>query len=209
MERTYTFSGKERDAETGYSYFGARYYDAGLGIWLSVDPMTSKYPSLSAYVYCANNPLLYLDPNGMEVKYNSFKDKLITSLARVFNKSFREQFKELRKSDEKYTSLIIIQKGIIVSQPMGINYSNTDETREAGQTIFSNIRHETKHADQFEHGEMGFSNTGKGATGWEAMNYDIMDEVEAHNAQNSGFSIKSGLIAILGLLPMKPKKYNL
>ena len=63
----YTFSGKERDAETGYSYFGARYYNAGLGIWLSVDPMASKYPSLSAYVYCANNPLILKDPDGRDI----------------------------------------------------------------------------------------------------------------------------------------------
>lgn len=43
---TYTYSGKERDAETGYSYFGARYYCSGLSVWLSVDPMAAKYPSL-------------------------------------------------------------------------------------------------------------------------------------------------------------------
>ena len=33
----YTFSAKERDAETGLSYFGARYYSSDLSIWLSVD----------------------------------------------------------------------------------------------------------------------------------------------------------------------------
>jgi RHS repeat-associated protein len=38
----YTFSAKERDLETGYSYFGARYYDATLSIWLSVDPMAEQ-----------------------------------------------------------------------------------------------------------------------------------------------------------------------
>jgi RHS repeat-associated protein len=63
----HTFSGKERDEETGYSYFGARYYDSDLSVWLSVDPMASKYPSLSPYVYCMNNPIRLVDPNGMEV----------------------------------------------------------------------------------------------------------------------------------------------
>ena len=60
----YTFSGKERDEETGYSYFGARYYDANLSIWLSRDPLADKYPSLSPYVYCANNPLRLVDSDG-------------------------------------------------------------------------------------------------------------------------------------------------
>ncbi len=62
----YTFSAKEKDTETGYGYFGARYYSSDLSIWLSVDPMADKYPSLSPYVYCANNPIKLVDPNGME-----------------------------------------------------------------------------------------------------------------------------------------------
>ncbi|MDR2979435.1 MAG: RHS repeat-associated core domain-containing protein, partial [Bacteroidales bacterium] len=48
----YSFSGKEKDEETGYSYFGARYYDSDLSIWLSVDPLSDKYPFISPYVYC-------------------------------------------------------------------------------------------------------------------------------------------------------------
>ena len=40
-------------AETGFSYFGVRYYDSDLMMgWLSVDPMADKYPSLSPYTYC-------------------------------------------------------------------------------------------------------------------------------------------------------------
>ena len=60
----FTFSAKERDSETGFSYFGSRYYSSDLSIWLSVDPQASKYPSLSPYVYCANNPVKLVDPNG-------------------------------------------------------------------------------------------------------------------------------------------------
>ena len=60
----FRFTGKERDAETGYDYFGARYYSSSLGIWLSVDPMSDKYPSLSPYVYCADNPMRLVDLEG-------------------------------------------------------------------------------------------------------------------------------------------------
>ena len=60
----YTFSAKEKDTETGYSYFGSRYYSSNLSIWLSVDPMSDKYLSMSPYVYCANNPVKLVDPNG-------------------------------------------------------------------------------------------------------------------------------------------------
>ena len=64
----YTFSAKEKDSETNLSYFGARYYTSDLSIWLSVDPMAAKYPSLSPYVYCANNPIKLVDPNGEEME---------------------------------------------------------------------------------------------------------------------------------------------
>ena len=63
-----SFTGKERDAETGYSYFGARYYDSDLsGLFLSVDPMSDKYPSITPYAYCAWNPIKIIDPNGNEL----------------------------------------------------------------------------------------------------------------------------------------------
>ena len=62
------FTGKERDEETGYGYFGARYMDHELmTMWLSVDPMSDKYPNISPYAYCAWNPVKLVDPNGREV----------------------------------------------------------------------------------------------------------------------------------------------
>ena len=36
-------------------------------IWLSVDPLAHKYPHLSPYVYCANNPLKFIDPDGRTI----------------------------------------------------------------------------------------------------------------------------------------------
>ena len=70
---SYTFSAKEKDSETGLSYFGSRYYSSDLSIWLSVDPMASKYPSLSPYVYCADNPVKLVDPNGDSI-INGYKE---------------------------------------------------------------------------------------------------------------------------------------
>ena len=60
-----SFTGKERDEETGYGYFGARYMDHELmTMWLSVDPLADKYPGISPYAYCAWNPVKLVDPNG-------------------------------------------------------------------------------------------------------------------------------------------------
>ena len=48
-------------------YFGARLYDSDLGRWTIIDPLWEKYYGWSPYNYCLNNPLTYLDPNGMLV----------------------------------------------------------------------------------------------------------------------------------------------
>jgi len=61
----YLFNGKELDRETNLSYFGARYYDAKTNLWLSVDPLAEKFPRMSPYAFCNNNPLYYVDPTGM------------------------------------------------------------------------------------------------------------------------------------------------
>ena len=77
---SFTFSAKERDPETGLSYFGSRYYSSDLSIWLSVDPMSDKYASLSPYVYCADNPVMLVDPNGEEIgNYYDIKGNFIGS----------------------------------------------------------------------------------------------------------------------------------
>ncbi len=73
----YKFSGKEKDDETQYSYFGARYYDSDLSVWLSVDHLCAKYPSMSPYMYCGGNPINYIDPNGkFKTKAGAFFYKL-------------------------------------------------------------------------------------------------------------------------------------
>ncbi|MEP0827474.1 MAG: RHS repeat-associated core domain-containing protein [bacterium] len=62
------YTGKPLDGELGLNlyYFGARYYMANLGRWMSVDPRISKYRSLSPYNYCGSNPIQRIDVNGEE-----------------------------------------------------------------------------------------------------------------------------------------------
>jgi RHS repeat-associated protein len=61
----YRFNGKEQDQMTGLYNYGARFYDPMVSGWLSVDPLTEKYPGWSAYNYVMNNPIRLIDPTGM------------------------------------------------------------------------------------------------------------------------------------------------
>ena len=63
----FKFTGKERDEETGYDFFGARNYTSAASIWLSPDPLSDKYPQISSYAYCAWNPMRYVDKDGRDV----------------------------------------------------------------------------------------------------------------------------------------------
>lgn len=75
----YLFNAKEFDEETGMYYYGARYYDPRLSLWMSTDPMQEKYSHINTYCYAFNNPLNFVDLHGMEgVKYESDNgDKII------------------------------------------------------------------------------------------------------------------------------------
>ena len=65
----YKYNGKELDRKGGLDWYdyGARYYDAALGRWHVVDPMADKDYSWSVYVYCQNNTIKYIDPDGKQV----------------------------------------------------------------------------------------------------------------------------------------------
>ena len=85
-----SFTGKERDYETGYGYFGARYMDYELmAMWLSVDPMSDKYPGISPYAYCAWNPVKLVDPDGMEYgDYYNYSGEYLGSDGKKDNKVY-------------------------------------------------------------------------------------------------------------------------
>lgn len=93
----YLFNGKELDRETNLSYYGARYLDMKTSLWLNVDPLATYNPvfedefyfdgdhnggvyysgNLSPYIYCYQNPIKYVDPNGKQTE--------VTNKGTIFN----------------------------------------------------------------------------------------------------------------------------
>ena len=63
----FRFNGKEMDPETGNYYYGARYYDPRVSVWLSVDPLATHPNQVdkSPYAFSWNNPVNIVDPNGL------------------------------------------------------------------------------------------------------------------------------------------------
>ena len=196
----HTFSAKERDPETGLSYFGARYYSSDLSIWLSVDPQAAKYPSLSPYVYCADNPVKLVDPNGEEIDPESIQlwDALRSDIAS--RRDFMKQFASLnqktggklfKKETEMYKSLCSTLKSMddlecsdqmyklaLVDGNVGNVCLNDDKSLTINYCSTANFVHEVTHCVQFERGDIGF------CEGKEAQAFtDVYDEIEAYTAQ--------------------------
>jgi RHS repeat-associated protein len=88
------FTGHERDPETGLDYMLARYYQANLGRFLSVDPSTKSSDirdpqSWNRFVYVRNNPMLNVDPDGQDLTdfisgaANAFSSDMLAGTGRV------------------------------------------------------------------------------------------------------------------------------
>src|SRR5690606_38134047 len=54
------------DKETGMYYYGARYYDPRISIFISVDPLAEQ--TMESYLYTGNNPIMFTDPTGMSAE---------------------------------------------------------------------------------------------------------------------------------------------
>jgi len=198
---SFTFSAKERDSETSLSYFGSRYYSSDLSIWLSVDPQSDKYPSLSPYTYCADNPVKLVDPDGEDIDpesmlaWNTLKSDIIG------RKNFLKPFAILNKAThgilcnketERYNSLCntlnsmedleysdqLYRLGSIEGSVGNVTFNDDDESLTINYCNTANFIHEMTHCVQFERGDIGFFK-GKGAQAFT----DVYDEIEAYTAQ--------------------------
>ena len=83
----YAFNAKELDEENGMYYYSARYYAPPT--FISRDPMFEKYPSISPYTYCYNNPVLFVDPTGKdgEISINEETKTVVVKANYYYNTS--------------------------------------------------------------------------------------------------------------------------
>ncbi len=183
----FVFTGKERDEETGYGYFGARYMDYELmTMWLSVDPLSDKYPSISPYAYCVWNPVKLVDPNGKDIvivgengEKTTYKQGMSTKGLDKFTKNVVEHLNDMSETESGHE---VVSK--LVSSRRTYTYTNKKVKESVGRAAFDDesckflmgkaeardYAHETFHAYQYELGMRGQTATREvGARLFEAM----------------------------------------
>ena len=133
-DERFKFTGKERDTETGYDYFGARYYSPMIGHWLSPDPLSNKYPNISPYAYCGWNPLKYIDPNGMYIEVSQNGDGTYSVISGEVN-------------DDK--NIYIVTDGERTGEVLGEMFSQYSFFDTEGNVVHSNIDPADMSGDNF------------------------------------------------------------
>ena len=169
LER-FTFTGKERDSETGFSYFGARYYDSDLMTgWLSVDPMADKYPNISPYAYCAWNPVKLVDPDGRTIWIEDGSGTKIEYKVNMDPVGDKEASKQIGLLNEMYSTdlgmelldvliesnndyYITNESPSVIGTCNTTKYGNGAKLKMGGNNELLNISHELFHAYQYESG---------------------------------------------------------
>lgn len=143
------FTGKERDSETNWDYFGARYYHSALGRWLTVDPLADQYPSLSPYVYAANNPLFFIDPTGQVLSVAGDSTQSANILQFISGLSQKE-----------FTSRYSVNEGVISFDFSGLDITGNEGLKLLQQLVTSKKAYlfEIRQVTQAETGGLGVVN---------------------------------------------------
>ncbi len=111
----FKYNGKEEQAEFNLEWYdyGARMYDPTIGSWNAVDPLANQYDFISPYVYVANNPLKFVDPDGERIiiggqaysyeenrDYSQYEDEQTRQTYMALDKLYAEAVMAIEISDD-------------------------------------------------------------------------------------------------------------
>jgi RHS repeat-associated protein len=221
------FTGKERDAESGNDYFGARYFASTMGRFMSPDPgnigvKIENTQSWNMYSYSLNNPLSFTDPTGLYVCEDSTECNSKNDLA--FAKSLADAQTAANKltGDDRAAAQRTIDAYGAQGVDNGVNV-RFDSNVTAGVTEVSGVANGNKSADNptgqninvtFNPGAVGGDFSGglvghegshvADASAWVASGFSPSLNPTNSTTEFNAYHVEFGLLNALGTLKTPP-----
>jgi len=177
-ENAYKFNGKELDGATGMYYYGARYYDPRISIFVSVDPAAEMYRGIGGYVYVANNPINFIDPTGMHIEPGSESEKEANNIKNNVTQKITDLTSERSKleKDKKDVTEITARIGELTT------------TLDDIQKMFDDPKNEYKYSIIGEGEAPGAIFTGQNSNGMDIITMHVEGTMESkiHESRHGG-----------------------
>jgi len=168
-ENRYLYNGKElqnvslNGVNLSWYDYGSRFYSGPEGRWWVIDPDAESYYNISPYAYCANNPIIFIDPDGQKIRLANNYAGAMTNIAQIAATSLGSQvMNRLISNSQTYTmsSTFFSKSSSFNPDNRKISYVGNpwyDEVPYDGGALTSMtaMGHESMHA--FDHTRLGFS----------------------------------------------------